>query len=167
MISYWEFINESSEDGELSTIEGTDVKYFIDEGNEKQMKSDYAMSGEDFAYLIMKDLNLKSGEIIFEYRYFKVSGINKDGIKIEIEQDGEYDKYGGPYDPKMKLPTFTINSIDVYPFLRDYHLKYYNLDKNNHVDMTRSDIFPMKDIIAFATDPNYKKSYSGIKKYDL
>ena len=74
---------------------------------------------------------------------FIVSGVTKSGKTIYVEQDGEFDMYGGPYDPKMKRPMIEVDGVDivdsVLSHLDDLHGKPIGfaarrgeVDNNNH-----------------------------------
>ena len=66
-------------------------------------------SEEDHAKYIIHELKLKSGEIYFDGSYFEVTGITKGNNHITITQDGEFNMYGGPYEPKMSKPIVLVN----------------------------------------------------------
>ncbi len=71
-------------------------------------------SAEDYADYIATNLNLASGEMVMERRYFEVVGTLNNGKRIVIKQSGEFDMYGGPYLPKMQKPTILIDGEDFY-----------------------------------------------------
>lgn len=94
------------------------------------------------AEFIAHELNLKSGEIYFDGAHFEVIGITKKGQHITIVQDGEFDMYGGPYDPKMNKPTVLVNGKDIYEQVRKEFEDYGWFDLITHeLDVTRIDIW--------------------------
>jgi hypothetical protein len=85
------------------------VKYKID----KTIWSSGCDSEKQFAGYLIEDLKLVSGEIYLSGRSFKVKGKTKGNIVIEIIQTGEFDMYGGPYDPKMNAPKVIYDGNDI------------------------------------------------------
>ena len=71
-------------------------------------------SEEDHAECIVDELNLRSGGIHFSGDYFEITGITRNNKHITIAQEGEFDMYGGPYEPKMSKPIIVLNGKDIY-----------------------------------------------------
>jgi len=164
MKNYWEFINE--EKGNIDNI-----SFDIDQ-TQTQSFEDYDTDVEDWIEEQVGNIGLKSGKIIFYKDAFSVEGVDTDGNHIDIKQKGEYDSYGGPYTPKMNLPIFTVNGIDVYPIVKKAFIDKGYVESDNEVDMTRTDIYPWKEIDKFIDMPEDKRqnliqSYGSVKKYDL
>jgi hypothetical protein len=114
-----------------------EVEYEISPSVSEGFKSE-----EDHAKCITHELNLRSGEIYFDGSYFEVTGITKGNNHITITQDGEFNMYGGPYEPKMSKPTILVNGKDMYEQVRkefeDYGWIGYGTDE---IDVTRADIW--------------------------
>jgi hypothetical protein len=70
------------------------------------------------AEYISRTLKLKEGEIYSSADEFIVSGITLSGNVIYLEQEGEFDQYGGPYTPQMKKPIIEVNGQDVWPMVK-------------------------------------------------
>jgi hypothetical protein len=70
------------------------------------------MGVSDVAESIVRALRLKEGEIYWDDDEFVVSGITESGNVIYLQQNGEYDMYGGPYHPKMQKPEIKVNGKD-------------------------------------------------------
>jgi hypothetical protein len=99
-------------------------------------------SEEDHAECIGNELNLRSGEIFFGGKFFEVIGKTKNGKSIYISQDGEFDMYGGPYEPKMSKPTIALNGKDIYDQVRKCFDDYGWFDhETEELDVTRLDIW--------------------------
>jgi len=75
---------------------------------------------EDIVEGMVNFMNLVKGEIFIDEEEFVVSGVTRGGNIIYIEQPGEYNMYGGPYDPKMERPEVTINGKDRVDFIVSY-----------------------------------------------
>jgi len=112
-----------------------EIEYYID----RRIWSDSYASEEEMAEDIASDLNLKSGNITFENRYFEVSGVTYDGKIIYISQDGEYDMYGGPYTPKMETPKILVNAKNIIPKVKKA-FEDYGWD-SPQIDISRTDIW--------------------------
>lgn len=87
-------------------------------------------SPEFAAEFVADELGLKVGEIFLDDEEFLISGVTKSGNNLYISQEGEYDMYGGPYDPKMSKPSITINGED----MTDTILAYYNQQNPDNVE---------------------------------
>jgi hypothetical protein len=97
---------------------------------------------EEQAEMIVSDLSLKSGEIEFDGDEFNVEGITKQGKHIIVIQNGEFDMYGGPYEPKMEEPTIEIDGEDIYKQVRKCFEDYGWFDSGvREFDVTRTDIW--------------------------
>jgi hypothetical protein len=104
--------------------------------------SEYYNSVEEQAEMIVSDLSLKSGEIEFDGDEFYVEGITKQGKHIIIIQNGEFDMYGGPYEPKMEEPTIEIDGEDIYEQVRKCFEDYGWFDSEiKEFDVSRTDIW--------------------------
>lgn len=112
-----------------------EIEYDIDES----VWTDNYNSEEELAENIITDLELKTGYIDFSSSNFTVKGQTKSGLNIEISQSGEYDMYGGPYDPKMKKPVVKVNGHDIYNKIRNSFNDYGWTD--GEVDISRTDIW--------------------------
>lgn len=97
---------------------------------------------KEHAEYIIHGLNLRSGEIYFSGDYFEVTGTTKNNKHITISQDGEFDMYGGPYEPKMEKPTIVLNGKDIYDQVRKCFDDYGWFDsETEELDVTRIDIW--------------------------
>jgi hypothetical protein len=70
------------------------------------------------AEYISRAVKLKEGEIYSSADEFIISGITLSGNVIYLEQEGEFDLYGGPYTPQMKKPIVEVNGQDVWPMVK-------------------------------------------------
>jgi hypothetical protein len=110
-----------------------DISFLVSEGFDSE---------EDHAKCIIDELNLQSGQIFFGGGFFEVIGKTKFGKSIYVSQDGEFDMYGGPYEPKMKKPTITLNGKDIYDQVRTCFDDYGWFDsETEELDVTRCDIW--------------------------
>ena len=99
-------------------------------------------SEEDQAECIIRELNLRSGGIYFSGDYFEITGTTRNNKHITISQDGEFDMYGGPYEPKMSKPTIVLNGEDIYNQVRKCFDDYGWFDyETEELDVTRVDIW--------------------------
>jgi hypothetical protein len=115
----------------------SEVKYYIEPS-----VSDCYNSIEEHAEMIVDDLSLKSGEIDFYGDEFYVEGITKQEKHIIVTQNGEFNMYGGPYEPKMKKPTIEIDGKDIYEQVRKCFEDYGWFDSEvREFDVSRTDIW--------------------------
>ena len=96
-------------------------------------------SEQELAEQIIDDLGLIDGGIEFDSKYFSVDGERVNGSTIEVYQEGEYDMYGGPYEPKMSKPIVRVNGRDVFDQVREAFDNYGWGD--DMVDISRTDIW--------------------------
>ena len=96
-------------------------------------------SEQELAEQIIDDLGLIDGGIEFDSSYFSVDGERVNGSTIEVYQEGEYDMYGGPYEPKMSKPIVRVNGRDVFDQVREAFDNYGWGD--DMVDISRTDIW--------------------------
>ena len=139
------------------------------DGDDKILQS-FEDDSAGIALHVAKALRLDKGEMWFGNDEFVVSGVTKSGKTIYVEQDGEFDMYGGPYDPKMKRPMIEVDGVDivdsVLSHLDDLHGKPIGFaarrgkaDSNNH------------DIIAYVEDWGHlidkSKTFHSAKRIGL
>jgi hypothetical protein len=99
-------------------------------------------SVEEQAEMIVDDLSLKNGEIYFDEDEFNIEGITKQGKHIIVIQNGEFDMYGGPYEPKMRKPIIEIEGEDIYKQVRKCFEDYGWFDSEvREFDVSRTDIW--------------------------
>jgi hypothetical protein len=119
------------------------ITYEISQRMIKINKNDYGLSKEEMIENIVDNTSLVAGEIYFDETEFILTGTTENGNVIYVEQNGEFDGYGGPYDPKMSKPKVLVNGKDVLNAILDLYSKYdgetYNGD--TYPDMTRLDIY--------------------------
>jgi hypothetical protein len=97
---------------------------------------------EEQAEMIVGDLSLKSGEIYFDGDEFFVEGTTTQGNHIKVIQNGEFDMYGGPYEPKMEKPTIEFNKDNIYEQVRKCFEDYGWFDsETREFDVSRTDIW--------------------------
>jgi hypothetical protein len=96
-------------------------------------------SEQELAEQIIDDLGLIDGGIEFDSSYFSVDGERVNGSTIEVYQEGEYDMYGGPYEPKMSKPIVRVNGRDIFDQVREAFDNYGWGD--DMVDISRTDIW--------------------------
>lgn len=96
-------------------------------------------SEEEFTEHIINDLKLDSGEINFKANKFHLKGVSK-GNTIEITQSGEFDMYGGPYDPKMKTPVVKYDGQDITNLVIDA-IHQYTGENSKTPDVSRTDLW--------------------------
>ncbi len=97
------------------------------------------------AEYISRAVKLKEGEIYSSANEFIISGITLSGNVIYLEQEGEFNLYGGPYTPRMKKPIIEVNGQDVWPMVKsaidenagkpdsDFHDIYGSLEFFGHL----------------------------------
>jgi hypothetical protein len=90
-------------------------------------------------YVTFEDVNLKSGGIVFESDYFEIHGQTMDNKHLVANQSGEFDMYGGPYEPKMKKPEMKLDGKDIYSKAVKA-FKDYGWD-SKEIDISRTDIW--------------------------
>lgn len=111
------------------------VSYEID----RRVWSDSYDSEEECANYLIHDLKLDSGEINFEADKLHIKGISN-GKTIEITQSGEFDMYGGPYDPKMKTPVVKYDDRDITNLVIDV-INEYTGENSKTPDVSRTDMW--------------------------
>ncbi len=110
-----------------------DISYLVSEGFDSE---------EDAAECIVDELNLRSGGIYFSGDYFEITGTTRNNKHIIISQEGEFDMYGGQYEPKMSKPTIVLNGKDIYDQVRKCFDDYGWFDsETEELDVTRVDIW--------------------------
>ncbi len=124
------FLNESSNQGKIGN-----VSYMVDP---PIMVTQTGPTIQEYIEGIIDDLGLVSGDIEFDAVSFSVQGTLKNGKKISVYQDGEFDKYGGPYDPKMEKAEVYVNNADIYAKI-EKEFKDWGWDGD--IDITRTDIW--------------------------
>lgn len=95
-------------------------------------------STQDCIETIIDDIGLASGEIDFDGGFFLIDGKLKSGEKIYVYQDGEYDMYGGPYDPKMDQAEVTIGGMNMYAKVQKAFNDY---GWDDDINISRTDIW--------------------------
>ena len=133
--TFEQFVNE----GVIKTKETIVVNHEITFDIAKSIWSDNYSSEKELAENIIADLSLKTGDIEFGVSYFEVNGETTSGVKISVTQTGEYDMYGGPYEPKMKEPKITLDGKDIVPAVKKEFVKY-GWD-SPMIDISRTDIW--------------------------
>ena len=131
--TFEEFVNE----GKIQTQET--ITHEVEFDISQEIWEPGYTSEKDFAEHIVAELGLKSGYIDFGRRIAEIKGTITGGHKLEVEQDGEYDMYGGPYNPKMEKPYVRVNGKDIYRMVRKA-FDSYGWGKEE-VDITRVDIW--------------------------
>ncbi len=95
------------------------ITYVVSERMEKINRTDHNMEPEEIIDFIVHETGLDNGEIYVSEDEFLLSGIVKSGKNLYIEQTGEFDKYGGPYDPPFDKPKILIDGKDRSDFIID------------------------------------------------
>jgi hypothetical protein len=132
--SFEEFVNESK------LIKTETITHEIEYDIDRQFVSEGGFkSEEDMADTIANDVNLKSGGIVFESDYFEIHGQTMDNKHLVANQSGEFDMYGGPYEPKMKKPEMKLDGKDIYSKAVKA-FKDYGWD-SKEIDISRTDIW--------------------------
>lgn len=170
MLNYKEFLNENNHyKGDQGKING--IKYFVDEYHIQNFE-DYGYSVKEWIEDKKIELELETGDISYTTDQFKVKGKNKKGQEIHIDQKGEYNKYNGPYDIKMKKPLFEIDGVDVYPLVKHQFKIDEYIQDDNEADMTRLDLIKIDNLDDYMSmseteRSNYLRSISAVNKYNL
>jgi hypothetical protein len=58
---------------------------------------------------LASNLKMKDGKLWWTGSEFTAEGTLENGSALSISQHGEYNMYGGPYDPEMHQPDVTLN----------------------------------------------------------
>jgi hypothetical protein len=132
-----QFINEG--EGQLKNVEVIQKTHVIQYYVDSSLLSDHGMSDQEWAETVAADVSLQDGDIHFEKGSFEISGNTKGGNSLLVMQDGEYDMYGGPYEPKMKTPKITLNGKNILPQVIKA-FKSYGWDGKT-IDISRTDIW--------------------------
>lgn len=69
---------------------------------------------------MLKETDALFGQINWDSRYLEIDIIDIKGRKILLQQNGEWDMYGGPYSPKFKTPTLEIDGENYTSELREF-----------------------------------------------
>jgi len=111
------------------------VLFYISPGMVKINKQDHGMEAGEIIEYIVDSTKMKEGEIYIVEDEFIVSGVDEAGNIFYAEQQGEFDQYGGPYQPKMEKPVFIFNgkdvSQDVLKILQEFFVGTENPDITN------------------------------------
>lgn len=136
-----QFVNESLNEGQgkLKSTEMIQRTHVIEYYVESSLLSDHGMSDQEWAETVASDCSLQDGNINFENDSFEITGNTKGGNTLQVMQDGEYNMYGGPYEPKMKTPTMTLNGKNILPQVMKA-FKSYGWD-GKMIDVSRTDIW--------------------------
>lgn len=134
---YMESLNESAGTVDTTISVPSKVSYDItsslvdDIGN----LSDYVLD-------MVNDLRLISGNISFDDTSISIKGKTIHGDSLIASQVGEYHMYGGPYTPKMKKPSITLNGKNLMPLVNKAYKNHgWVPEKGNHIDISRTDIW--------------------------
>jgi hypothetical protein len=92
----------------------------------------------EYVEYIIYDLDLKSGIIRWDKGEFRVDGETNSGQKIKIEQKGEYNMYGGPYQPKMGKWKVTLDGKDMSKYVKKVFKSY---GWSSEEDISRTDVW--------------------------
>ena len=85
---------------------------------------------------IIDNLNLIDGTITFTKRLFEVKGNTSLNKELYIHQIGEFDMYGGPYNPKMQKPTVTLGGIDILNVIKKVYSDYTGEKDEDEIDVS-------------------------------
>ena len=111
------------------------VLFYISPGMVKINQQDHGMEVEEIIEYIVESTKMGKGEIYISEDEFIVSGIDEEGNVFYAEQQGEFDQYGGPYQPEMEKPVFIFNGKDVseevLKILEDFFVGTKNPDITN------------------------------------
>jgi len=143
-LAVMESVNEENilnEEGKLTNVEMVKVTHEIDYYIEDTLWKEFYSSEKEHAEMIATDLSLKSGEILFEADYFKVYGKSNSGLVISISQGGEYNKYGGPYTPKMSEPKANVQGKSIVNKIKAAYKAYGWDSDGTAIDISRTDIW--------------------------
>ena len=137
-----EFVNESKGivNTEVKVVKNGQVRYDIDD----MFAREAGITTQEIAEQIADDLNLLNGSINLQRKSFSVSGVTTSGKKLEISQDGEYNMYGGPYNPKFEDPTVKLNGKDLFGLIKKEFKKdgwFEGSGKDSDIDVSRVDIW--------------------------
>jgi hypothetical protein len=133
--TFEQFVNE----GVIKNKETIVIEHEIEFNIARSVWTDNYSSEKELAENIITELSLKKGYIEFDGSSFEVKGETESGAQILAYQTGEYDMYGGPYDPKMEKPKITINGKDIVPAVKKEFDKY-GWD-SPMIDISRCDIW--------------------------
>lgn len=126
-------------EGQLKNVEMIQQTHVIEYYVDSSLLSDHGMSDQEWAETVADDVSLKDGNLHFEKESFEISGNTKAGNSLLVMQDGEYNMYGGPYEPKMKTPKVTVNGKNILPQVMKA-FKSYGWD-SKMIDISRTDIW--------------------------
>lgn len=119
--------------GLLSVIIDSDVENQNESGD---------MPFEDWVKFVVYYLDIKSGTIYFVNNHLNISVINSKGHHLFVQQDGEFNMYGGPYKPSFKQPTILLDGKDKLSEAQAAFDEYdWTMDT---VDLQRIDIWAFK-----------------------
>jgi hypothetical protein len=100
-------------------------------------------SPREFADFIAENVKMKEGFILYEKNYFELDGTLENGKTLFIAQGGEYDMYGGPYDPKMKEPDIKLDGKD-FPLSiieQIFEEEGWKIESGNFPDMSSTSVY--------------------------
>ncbi len=100
---------------------------------------DAGETAHDIAQMMAYDVGLVKGSLTWDDDELTISGSNKDGQTIYINQKGEYNMYGGPYTPKMGKPTAKLAGKNVLPAVKKAFKSYGGWEEGE--DLGRTDIY--------------------------
>lgn len=132
-----ESVNEG--EGQLKNVEVIEKTHVIEYYVDSRLLRDHGMGDQEWAETVADDVSLQDGNLHFENGSFEISGNTKAGNSLLVMQDGEYNMYGGPYEPKMQKPTMTLNGKSIIPQVMKA-FKSYGWD-SKMIDISRTDIW--------------------------
>ena len=100
---------------------------------------DMGDSAQDVAQMMASDVGLVKGSLTWNNDELTISGSNKDGQTIYINQKGEYNMYGGPYTPKMGKFKALLGGKNVTPAVKKAFKSYGGWEEGE--DLGRTDIY--------------------------
>ena len=108
----------------------------------KDRAKDMGVREKDIAEEMANDMSIIKGSMKWTDDLFLVNGYTEAGLPVYVKQEGEFNKYGGPYEPKMYKWIVEIKHRWMEDAVMQAYKAYgWDFTSGNKLDITRTDIW--------------------------
>ena len=108
----------------------------------KERAKEGGSSEKNYAEEVANDLGLVKGSMKWTGDLFLINGYTEKGTTVYVKQQGEFNKYGGPYEPKMYKWVVELNHKWMEDEVNQAYNSYgWDFTSGNKLDISRTDIW--------------------------